>query len=489
MIKVIPSGSYEWDSPVAQLIDVHSRGIDKAWMTKRAAVLTDEIKSIRPEAGYSFIHLIDMGAQEAYGPNRNGDGFNEKRGTFELAHPKPGMPKTIEMGGGLIEYHPTFMKFAHVYKHHQNKDPKKAIGEVKAAAYNHEMRRGELIIKVANEHPDWHDDIEKLSNGKDIPFSMACKVAYDICSGCGNKAKTRAEYCSHLSDQMSEIIKSGHQYFAINDQPGFFDISKVFKPADRIAWSLQKVAGFDGIGGAALAEQLGVTEPDFLENFAVSPLVLPYKLAQKMAAAKKLAEIEKHIEASAQAGSNQHLKDQAACCPTEDMDDASMSKLKGCNLCGALTALNDAKICLSVKDFFKLVMGSKYDSSVENELPGVEKALPGIFNRSDAKELAGDSTYDNEDHHLPREVRNLIESLVSGHSMSPEASTKRLRVTIIRGAKPSLKDFDEKSASVTKAAEALAKEYAKYLLSSLTKQSSDFCNVLTILRNFITVRG
>jgi hypothetical protein len=175
MIKVIGTDSFNFDAPAASLVDVHSRGVDKTWMTKRAAVLVEEIKSIKPEAGHSYIHLISLGAGEFTGANRNGDWFNEKAGEYEFSDPKPGKDKIIKLAGGLEEYHPTFMR-GHVFKHHKNTDPKQNIGEIKAAAYNPEMHRGELIIKVPHGQ-EWDSDLQKMANGTSPAFSMACKVA------------------------------------------------------------------------------------------------------------------------------------------------------------------------------------------------------------------------------------------------------------------------------------------------------------------------
>lgn len=490
MIKVIPADSFEFGVPVARLVDVHSRGIDKSWMIKRAAVMTREISDIRPEKGYSFIHLIDMGAQEAYGPNRNGDGFNEKAAQFELIEPLPGCPKFINMGGGLMDYHSTFEKYAHVYKHHQNKDPQKAIGEVKVGAYNEDMRRGELVIKVPNDHPDWTMDLQKLAEGKDIPFSMACKVAEDICSHCGNRAKTRAEYCDHLRDNMGDIVKSGHQVFAINDRPTFFDISKVFKPADRIAWSLQKVASvLAKVGGAELAEQLGVTAPDYFVETPQSRLALPYKLGLKLAAARKLAEIEKQVDAVATGGNNAHLQNEMSGCAYGDVDNGSMGKLQGQPLSSVLDQLGDAKIMLPVKSFLQLVMGNKFDSSIDELMPEVEGLLPSLHGHmaanGETENAAADTSFDGSDGFLPRGIKDLIESLTGSHSLAEAPVGRRVQITIIRGMKPQIKQGSVKT--VSKRAELLANEYGKYQISFAAKFGTDATNRLTVLRNHLTV--
>ena len=240
MIKVIFPHAFNLGVPISRIVDVHRRGVDSDWMQKRAAVLTKDIADIRPEKGHSFIHLVTMGAQEFYGSNRNGDGFNEKSAKWHAFDPKPGGPKSLILDGGLEQYHPTFLKYAHVYKDHVNKDPKLASGKVIAEAYNPEMHRGELIVKVANSK--WAPELARMDNGEDIPFSMSCKVPYDICTACLNKAANRKEYCEHLKKEMSHVKEAGDQVFAINDRPMFFDISGVFRPADRIAYGIQKVA-------------------------------------------------------------------------------------------------------------------------------------------------------------------------------------------------------------------------------------------------------
>jgi hypothetical protein len=74
----------------------------------------------------------------------------------------------LKLAGGLEEFHPTFMR-GHVFKHHQNTDPAKSIGVIKAAAYNPEMHRGELIIKVPH-GAEWDADLQKMANGSSPAF-------------------------------------------------------------------------------------------------------------------------------------------------------------------------------------------------------------------------------------------------------------------------------------------------------------------------------
>lgn len=482
MIKVIPPGSFSFDDPIARLVDVYSQGVDKSWMQKRAAVLTREIQDLRPEPGHSLIHLISLGAMDTYGYNRNADGFNEKAGSFTL-----GNGKVVQLGGGLTQYHPTFMKYGHVYKHHKNDDPAKAIGEIKAAAYNPEMRRGELIIRVPH-NMEWEQDLQKLASGKDIPFSMACKVANDMCSECGNRARTRKDYCDHLRNHMSEITKEGNYIGAINDVPGFFDISKVIRPADRIAWSLQKVAALElgTIGGAELAEQLELSDPTWSPGFGSG------SYAQKMSAASKLAEIEKHVDAMANGKDNDHLKKKTLFgCPSSRMTDRDMDQLKQGSLGGVLRKLAEAEIVLHPEDFFRLVMGQKYGSMADSASMVVD-TLPGLFNHlaksGEINECAADHSYDSTDTAVPRHVVDVIGRLASDHSLAYGPTQKRAAVAIVSGGStpPLVHQDTEKRAAVSNQVNSLSKEYAKYVLSFVKESGcNELTTRLTVLRNYL----
>lgn len=108
--------------------------------------------------------------------------------------------------------------------------------------------------------------------------SHNCRVPFDVCSYCGNKAHTRDEYCKDVKDgghckagglkhnlgKMASVDGKLHQLYADNTQPYFFDISHVFVPADRIAYAsgFCKKANTELIGGAELAELYGVSAPE-----------------------------------------------------------------------------------------------------------------------------------------------------------------------------------------------------------------------------------
>lgn len=256
----------------------NGRGIDTSRVSKHASVALDYIKNVVPEPGKTLLLLNALGAEETYGPNRNGDGFPE--------FPVPARGKVASMGRRwfvppgeeLTEHYASFeTNPAHAFKHHANRDPSKASGVVKKAFWNPRMHRVELLTAVDNDKdPEW---VKRASDGEFVPVSMGCRIKRDVCARCGNEAPTRADYCDHVKFAMNQVDESGFKDYVHNPSPDFFDISRVFRPADRIGYTLKKVAYVYEVRFAA---DLGA-EVDLL--------------ARKAAAAQKLSDIDKVIRA------------------------------------------------------------------------------------------------------------------------------------------------------------------------------------------------
>lgn len=177
------------------------------------------IKTLKAKPGFTYALLNALSAGEYYGSNRNGDYF----------------PET-----SLKEYHKTFEAMANVFKHHVNKDPNISLGKVSYSHYNPKMHRVELIVELNNDKAK--DIIERLNAGELPAVSMGCRVPYDVCSVCGNKAANRTQYCDHLKTQMNKILPGGQKVYAINTMPKFFDISIVTIPADQTAGFLKVIS-------------------------------------------------------------------------------------------------------------------------------------------------------------------------------------------------------------------------------------------------------
>ena len=186
--------------------------------------IKDYISNCTKIPGKTQLLLTALGAGEYYGSNVNGDYFPAERLSYEGP----------EFGYKTFETH------AHVFKHHINKDPNKSYGTVALSVWNDKMKRVELIVLIDDSKAP--DIVERIENGEYPEVSMGCRVPYDVCSICGNKAKTRKDYCDHLRYYMNKIPPGYSKIaYAINTMPRFFDISFVLIGADRIAKVMAKI--------------------------------------------------------------------------------------------------------------------------------------------------------------------------------------------------------------------------------------------------------
>lgn len=277
MIKYARLSSDKLDVPVASLIEtLHNGRVSHSWSEKRATVGLFGDRDLRPDPKHSLIHLIATGDADFYGGNRNADLYYSTGRTLDLpmrdwdrmklARLDPGDPReqtrydirspktfTDVIQAGNRERAWTFEKYAYVFEEHANKPyphkdkdgnmlpPDKIYGTVKAAAHNPAMQRIELVIQVPHGR-DWDDDLQKIANDQDVGFSIGCRVPYDVCLMCGHKAETPKQWCEHLEGRLGQLTKEGRFLGVANDMMTYFDISRVRKPADRIAWSLYTAA-------------------------------------------------------------------------------------------------------------------------------------------------------------------------------------------------------------------------------------------------------
>lgn len=208
-------------------------------LKSQGADIASFLESFKPNPGFTYLHVIAMGAGEYYGCNVNGDYFPEK---------------------DLITRHHTFVEQAKVFKEHDNKPTSPSFGNVVFSWYNPKMHRVELILaldKIKGE-----EFIRRQDAGEQLEVSMGCRVRFDVCSICGNKATAKNPYCEHIKYHKREVYPDGKQAYMINVNPTFFDISIVRRRADKIAYVLNKVASTDSTvslmkKNAELFEHLG----------------------------------------------------------------------------------------------------------------------------------------------------------------------------------------------------------------------------------------
>ena len=372
-----------------------------------------------------LVHAVASG--EAYGPNRNGDYFKE---------------------ADLKAQHGTFVKFAKVYKHHKNKDPKKSYGDVEKSFYNPQMKRIELI--TATDNAKSPEIISQWEKGESPAVSMACKVPFDKCSMCGHESAQIKDYCSDLKDHMNEIFADGKQACAINPDPTFFDISYVWRPAERVAYVLKKVASSClYLPSALLAED----EPErFPQTKAAT---------DKEALINKLSEIEKKIEGQI-SGKLESAKDEAKeVAHTPDIPDKVLDRLGKENPGDATKALSDKGIMLKLPEFIRMLIG---DSGIGDE---IGDSLPGSISRGSVPK---ESTRFEEDGHGMCGLRGLLDDMMSDRSLFKMPAVRRsIKIIIIGGKKPELKSSEEtkeKHASETSLQKQVLEAYNGYRMAA-----------------------
>jgi hypothetical protein len=215
---------------------------EKTALSRSQSPALDYINAVTPEPGCTIVLVNALGAFETYGCNRNGDAFPAQPYNVGKTIPK-GNPKDLDgwvnRKETLLEHYTTF-ESAGIFEHHINKDIGKSLGNVLKAFWNPRMQRVELLLKIVNSRKV--ELIQKINDGEYPAVSMGCRVRWDVCSDCGNRAPTRKEYCEHLLYNMREVSPRGLVWCALNPSPHFFDISFVLRPADQTGYMLKKVA-------------------------------------------------------------------------------------------------------------------------------------------------------------------------------------------------------------------------------------------------------
>lgn len=194
-----------------KIIDTHAP-LEKTASAQFSPEILKAVEALQDDPNFVYALVNALGAGEYFSSNRNGDYFPEE---------------------SLKKFHPTFVQKGYLYQHHVNKDPRKKLGDILASHYNDKMKRVELIVGFDRRIPDAVKFIKKIEDGNYVATSMGSRVKWDECSICGNKAKTRAQYCDHLKYKMNQILPTGERVYAVNPEPEFFDISVVIIPADR----------------------------------------------------------------------------------------------------------------------------------------------------------------------------------------------------------------------------------------------------------------
>jgi len=462
MLKIIPPGSYDFSEPAIQLIKFARYGLgpnDRHELCKRASEeFVEQIRRLEPKSGDELAHAIALGTTESTGVNRNGDGF------------KAAICK---------RNHGTFVKHGRAYRNHRNQDKSKSYGIIKLSHFNEPMGRIELCIAyngnkeaaARNNGLIADEEIEKLAKNESFPASMALHEAYDTCSGCKHRSRSRAEYCTPtictkyggLRDNMCKTFADGHQLHADNDDPNsrWFDHSAVFRGADRICYTLGRIEKAAGVikSGAELAEEIGMTLPP--EFFADAGPIGPFlKVASDLSSLVGLTGNEALAFSDVV---------QPALTSIPDLQSHTEKLAYTCR------ALADEQIVLPVRDFLAIMLGDPKlaADTAQSVVPFVSQAYDNLL--GDGESAFAGNPFNPSNRPVPQVTKQWATKIAADYSLSRSAINRRIILASIRGAQPKLINVNsrstmEKSASAIRA---LAKQYALYKIAALAAISND----------------
>ncbi len=491
MIKVTAPAAYTFDEPQVQLVKAASRGLvgaDRKLFEKRAGVaFLSKLDQLEHRPDEALIHVIAIGTTEGYGPNRNGDGFRD---------------------AVCARDHGTFVKYGRAYRSHINKDPQRSYGRIIASEFNAPMRRIELLIGL-NATPSAakrngglvaDKEMEKLASGQEIPTSMAGLCPYDVCSWCHNKAKSRQEYCKSPEEgghckagglhsnigAVVEIDNSLHHLHADNPSMRWFDLSFVYRPADRIAYVLGQLekkaaAGKAIVGGAELAEHLGLSVP--VEILASTVKTAAQSVLNDII---ELAAIESEIVRSPITGLAPAFHPDV-----QSLDEPPPPRYRE-KFGQFLRALTDRQICLPLTHFLHLAGGLPMAKAAETA-EVVRRYLPGIFTemlaRDDIADIVENSPF-NPAAGSSGMFRVWAEKHAEALSLQEDIVRRRAQLGIICAEQPMTVQSPtmEKTSVVLEPAKRLAEQYALYQASfvgALANPQKDLIRRLVVLNNYV----
>ncbi len=505
MIKVIPGGSWDFGVEPTAMMKVASSGFSgedrREFLQKRAGdgMFADMVTKVAMGPGDIPIHTIAIGATEVTGPNRNADGFTvntcRKHASSFVSRPLRDYVKHAHNG-------------ARYFLHHKNDDPLKSYGYVKAAAYNENMGRIELLIlangtKEAAQRnggmvlPDEIQD--KLHNGTFVGGSMSCKIAHDVCQICFNKAASRKDYCSEdtcvgpdglpgfgCKSGLARLLKSGRMQFVDNPDPIFFDFSYVNRPADRTAYGgmsddfRYKAASAMIPGGAWIAEQYGLFSDGLMytthqDDFHIKQLKLARDLAYLEAEMDTSPRPEDFISKAAF-----HKLVQP------ELDLSSLGQPLTRKFAAGLRALAEAETFLTPEDFLAIASPGISGENIKIAAEKMREKLPRAFRKLSANENLStllDHAFSPDVTGVPSsDQRRLAVKASNSRSYCICQLSKRASLAILRGADVSQiepmitiikkAESSKPDASNTESSE-LAEKYALYQLATLAASGKE----------------
>jgi hypothetical protein len=378
--------------------------------------------------------------REMLGAYANGDGHGTKNGALTLSTASPnlawqlvavchrlGITPSIQnlehkVGSGFTTDRNTYEWVVHIGKQWAQKlhdvCSKVVHAEIKAHRndryfYNNQIATPIRNITVEHVECDVHnieveDDESYVAGGVSV---HNCKVKYDVCSICGNRARNRREYCDDAKYRLGDFLPNGKRVFVWNPSPRFFDISMVRRPADKLGYMMKKVA--EAVPDIRSSALLG----EYVEN-----------ASRKVAGLHKLSIIHKILRgvvgaAKDEDGRLQQFGTNLARPMAEKMpplDDETIRSLLKYRPAQVLATLSSMGILLTTPEFIKFFIW-KIDPSIDIPEDILDRAVaaqqqvfetlannPKLLDDIDGTEFV-DTAEENRDPELARKLEPLAE--------------------------------------------------------------------------------
>jgi len=250
-----------------------------------------------------------------------------------------------------------------------------------ARAVHNYQRWGDYLVTTVNR--------ATVAQVLDLPvynLTVACDETYIAdgamthnCTICGNFRKSASDpnQCEHIRDDFGRTYADGREVGTQNDEPTWFDISFVSRPADRIAWSL-KTAGAARVEDAVkAAADAGIWVPDELEADVPG-------YSEKLALVKQLSKAEadylRIAEAGVKTAADRYLNEllKSATC---SIPDAIIDQLRAERPADVLRKLAACGVVMDADSFFKYAFGLDY-GDVADSMPAIRADIENaLFSR------------------------------------------------------------------------------------------------------------
>lgn len=298
-----------------------------------------------------------------------------------------------------------------------------------------------------------------------------CRVPGDRCSRCQafRKSASDPKQCDHVRDELGKVGEDGKITCTHNDDPTFFDISFVTRPADRIAWNLKTASG-EILDSVKVAEVEGLVIPDHIA-------ITSHAALDKYAILKKMASCEKLYGTLTQrspASTSEYYMWELRKAASARLSDNVLTSMRDHEPQDVFHHLAKSGVIMDVESFFKYALGEDY-KEIKDDMPIIKQATKGIYGsllqRNDCQGVCNDNTFDADpDMYTLLHIKGL-DKLAEVTFIGPDRDQRVIDATI-NNTEIRIDNIVKISSNSTLTVDKLAERYAAYKLAAVQAISS-----------------